>query len=117
LTADAQNVELEGRFDAVLMFGAPDIYASPRVIANLVPHLRKDARFVAFGAKLAGRPWAKVINAVFRFLFSKATFVSTPQLDFEPWKRLEQDAVSFAHEEYFFGWLFLAWGIIASADT
>ena len=117
LRADAQEVELEGRFDAVLMFGAPDIYASPRVLANLVPHLRKDARFVAFGAKLVRRPWAKLINPVFRFLFSKATFVSTPQLDFEPWKPLEHDAASFAHEEYFFGWMFLAWGVIASVDT
>ncbi len=117
LTADAQNVELEGRFDAVLMLGAPDIYASPRVLANLVPHLRKDARFVAFGAKLARGPSAKLINPIFRFLFSKATFVSTPQLDFAPWKPLEQNADSFTHEEHFFGWMFLAWGVIASVDT
>jgi hypothetical protein len=50
ITADAQNVQLEGRFDAMLMFGAPDIYASPKTLANLVPYLRNGARFVAFGA-------------------------------------------------------------------
>jgi SAM-dependent methyltransferase len=117
MTADALNVELEGRFDAVLMFGAPDIYASPKTLANLLPHLRNDARLVAFGAKLSERPWAKAINPAFRFLFSKATFVSTPPLEFEPWKPLEHHADSFAVEEHFFGWMFLAWGVKASERT
>jgi SAM-dependent methyltransferase len=113
LTSDAQAVELEGQFDAILMFGAPDIYASPKALANLVPHLGDGARFAAFGAKLSRHRGSEPINRCFRSMFSRATFASTPQLDYEPWKPLQDQASSFTAEEHFFGWMFLAWGSIS----
>jgi len=44
-------------------------------------------------------------------LFSKATFSSTPQLDYEPWKTLESCVGALAVEELFFGWMFMAWSL------
>jgi SAM-dependent methyltransferase len=40
LVSDAEKVALEGKFDGLLMFAAPDVYASPQALANLFPHLK-----------------------------------------------------------------------------
>jgi hypothetical protein len=42
-------------------------------------------------------------------MFSKATFTSTPALDYEPWKVLD-GVGALKVGELFFGWMFLAWG-------
>jgi ubiquinone/menaquinone biosynthesis C-methylase UbiE len=112
VTADAEDVQLEGKFDAALMLGAPDIYASPKALANLMPYLKPGARFAAFGAKLSEHPWAGATNRLFQSAFAKATFASTPKLDSQPWRPLQDHARSFNVEERFFGWMFLAWGEI-----
>ena len=53
IEGDARIVELQGRFDAVLMFAAADVYASPQSLANVFPSLKNEACVVAFGAKLS----------------------------------------------------------------
>jgi len=111
IVGDAKKVELQGTFDALLLLGAPDVYASPAALANLAPYLKRDARIVAFGAKLSHRGLGKAFNSIFRLLFSKATFSSTPQLDYEPWKTLESCVGALAVEELFFGWMFMAWSL------
>ena len=55
MEAGARTVELQGKFDGVLMFAAADVYASPQSLANLLPYLKDEARVVAFGAKLSRR--------------------------------------------------------------
>ncbi len=110
IVADAKKVELRGTFDAVLLLGAPDVYASPAALANLAPHLKSNARVVAFGAKLSRRRLGRTFNSIFRLLFSKATFPSTPELDYEPWKTLGKCVGALEVEELFFGWMFMAWG-------
>ncbi|HZQ67367.1 MAG TPA: methyltransferase domain-containing protein [Terriglobales bacterium] len=110
IVGDAKAVKLQGSFDAVLMFGAPDIYASESVLANLVPHLKNGARVFAFGAKLSRNPLARVFNSAWRWIFSKLTFASTPKLDFEPWKALEACGVRLKVEEHLLGWMFFASG-------
>lgn len=47
----AQTVQLTGVFNGLLMFAAPDVYASPAAWENLRPHLAPNARVVFFGAK------------------------------------------------------------------
>lgn len=111
IVADAKKVELQGTFDAMLLLGAPDVYASPAALANLAPHLKSNARVVAFGAKLSRRRLGTTFNSIFRLLFSKATFSSTPELDYEPWKTLEKCVGALEVEELFFGWMFMAWGL------
>jgi SAM-dependent methyltransferase len=110
IAVSAQNLIVDEKFDALLMMGAPDIYGSPATLANLVRYLRPGARFAAFGAKLSRRFGVRGINPLFRSLFSKATFPSTPQLDFEPWLALKDRSVSFNVEERALGFMFLAWG-------
>ena len=108
VVADARTVALQDSFDGLLMLGAPDVYASAEALRNLAPYLKPDARIVAFGAKLSRRPLGKHFNRIFRSSFSKSTFSSTPKLDYEPWKELENHFGPFEIEELFFGWMFLA---------
>ena len=110
ITSDAKKVELQGTFDAWLMLGAPDVYASGGALTNLSPYLKSNARVVAFGAKLSHHRIAKTFNSSFRLLFSKTTFSSTPELEYEPWKMLESHVGALEVEELFFGWMFMAWG-------
>jgi len=116
IIANAQNLILSERFDAVLMMGAPDIYGSPSILANVVRHLQPRARFAAFGAKLSRHPQARPVNSIFRSCFSKATFASTPRLDFEPWGPLRDRSAAFNVEERACGLMFLAWGEMLTQD-
>jgi SAM-dependent methyltransferase len=108
----AENVRLEGTFDALLMLGAPDVYGSPESLGNLLPYLNDGARVVAFGAKLKRSAGGRVLNLVFRFAFSKLTFASTPALNHEPWALLQESASDLQVQDKFFGWMFLAFGSI-----
>ena len=54
---DAKTITLNGEFDGLVLFAAPDVYASPQALANLLPHLKDNAPVVAFGAKLSGVVW------------------------------------------------------------
>ena len=96
-------------FDGLVLFAAPDVYASPQALANLFPYLKPDARVVAFGAKLSHRLAGVVLNPLLRSLM-KLSFSSTPELNHEPWCLLEARLVEVQVQEYFFGCMFLAWG-------
>ncbi len=114
--ADARTVELRGRFDALLMFAAADIYASSQALANLLPYLKDDARVVAFGAKLSRRRSGKVLNPILRLLW-KLSFSSTPAVNYEPWAPLKDRIHELQAQEYFFGCMFLVWGKMNLAET
>lgn len=110
IEADARKVNLTGKFDGLLMFAAPDVFASEDALSNIFPHLNENARIAIFGAKISNRRFGWLLNGLLRLAFAKLSFSSSPGLENEPWiklhKRLEQINV----EEYFFGWMFLAWG-------
>jgi hypothetical protein len=117
IVGNAEIVALEGRFDGLAMLGAPDAYASPRALDNLLPHLAEGARVVAFGAKLSRRRSRKIPNALLRAAFSHLTFASTPALDYEPWALLAERVPGLQVQEYFFGWMFFAWGSIGASGS
>jgi len=117
VAGNAETVTLEGKFDGLLMLGAPDTYASPRALYNLRPHLADGARVVAFGAKLSHRRLPRMFNGLFRAAFSRLTFASTPALDYEPWALLRGHVPDLEIQEYFFGWIFLAWGSIGASGS
>ena len=94
------------------MFAAPDVYAADSALANLLPRLRPRARIVFFGAKTSGRRFGWLLNPVLRRLFPKLTFQTTPTPDDAPLQLLKPHLDDFEIEEYFFGWLFLASGIL-----
>jgi precorrin-6B methylase 2 len=115
---DANTVKLAGMFDGLVMFAAPDAYASPQAIANLLPHLKDGARIVVFGAKLSNRSLgAVVLNSFLRSFMKKLSFASTPQLSFEPWDVVKPWLADMQVEEYFGGSMFLAWGRLVSLDS
>jgi SAM-dependent methyltransferase len=109
VVGDARTVALSGKFDGLLLFGAPDIYASPEAITNLRPNLKDGARVVAFGSKLSRHRFGAGLNVVLESLM-KLSFASTPKLNFEPWAPLEAHFVDLKIHEYLFGGFFLASG-------
>jgi ubiquinone/menaquinone biosynthesis C-methylase UbiE len=115
LVSAAEKATLDGEFDGLLMFAAPDVYASPQALANLFPHLKSNARVVVFGGKLSRHRFGKIPNLLFQLMFSRLTFPSTPRMDYEPWALLQSRVHEFHVEEYFFGLMFLAWGSVKIA--
>jgi hypothetical protein len=111
IEGDAKTVRLNGKFDGLVLFAAPDVYASPEALANLLPYLKDDARVVVFGAKLSHRRFVGVLNLLFQSLI-KLSFSSTPALNHEPWCVLENWLIRIHVQKYFFGCMFLASGVI-----
>ena len=103
----AQTVDLPGIFDGLLMFAAPDIYASPEALANILPNLRENARVVVFGAQLSRHRLGKRLNPFLGMLF-KLSFSTTPRPDHQPLRCLEMYVKDLEKHDYFLGLMFLA---------
>lgn len=117
IEGDARTVALPGTFDALLMFGAPDVYASREALENILPVLRPGARVVLFGARTRNLAGGGRLSRIFRALFAKATFPSTPRLDDSPWQIVAGRLAEFQVELLWRGWMFLAWGILPPAKV
>ncbi len=116
IEAAAQDVHLTGPFDGLLMFAAADVYASEGALKNIFPHLRENARVVAFGAKLSSNQLGSILNPLLRMLF-KLSFSTTPRPDYEPWRILATRVEKLAVEEYFFGLMFLTSGSVLRQNS
>jgi hypothetical protein len=116
VVGDARTVQLAGMFDGLVMFGAPDVYASPEAIANLFAYLKPDARVVIFGAKLSRRRLGVLPNSVLQVLM-KLSFSTTPALDDTPLLAIENRMADLHIEEYILGCMFLAWGPVVFHGT
>ena len=110
IEAPAETAALDGAFDGALMFGAPDVFASPTALANILPHLKPGARIVFFGAKTSRRPLGWLLNPLLRVVFPKISFPTTPVPNDAPWDVLAPYLRDLTVEESFFGWMFLAAG-------
>lgn len=111
IEAAAQEVQLSGAFDGALMFAAPDVYASEAALANILPHLRENARIVFFGAKLSDSGAGRLLNPALRKLVAKLS-PTTPIPEEEPWRLLARHVKDLRIEEYFFASMFLASGSV-----
>lgn len=69
--ASAQEARLTGMFDGLLMFAAPDVYASRASLAQLTPHLRQGARVVFFGSKVSERRFGWLLNSLLNFAMTR----------------------------------------------
>lgn len=112
IEAAAQDVKLTGSFDGLLMFAAPDVYASEAALENIFPHLRDHARIAAFGAKFSSGRFGTIMNPVLRMLY-KLSFSTTPSPNYEPWQLLAKRVETLEVEEYFFNSMFLVSGSVA----
>lgn len=109
IESDALDVDLNGSFDGLLMFAAADIYASNEALKNILPHLRENARVVAFGAKFSRHRFGRLLNPVLKTLF-KFSFATTPKPDYEPWQVMANYVDRIEVKEYFFGLMFICAG-------
>src|SRR5712691_3234854 len=100
----------------VQLFAAADVYASEGALKNIFPHLRENARVVAFGAKLSSNRLGSILNPLLRMLF-KLSFSTTPRPDYEPWRILATRVEKLAVEEYFFGLMFLTSGSVLTQNS
>jgi len=110
ITDPAQTVHLNGIFDGALMFAAPDVYASPEALKNIMPHIKVSGRVVLFGAKTTDNRFGKFFNRLLKKSVSKLSFNSTPIPDQKPWELISGYLENITVEEYFFGLMFLASG-------
>jgi len=108
--AAAEAAPLEGSFDGLLMFAAPDVFASRASLEHLLPHLAPGARVVFFGAKTSRRRAGWLLNPLLRAAFPRLSFPTTPVPDDEPWRLLAPSLEGLVVREYFHGWMFLAAG-------
>jgi demethylmenaquinone methyltransferase/2-methoxy-6-polyprenyl-1,4-benzoquinol methylase len=111
IEADARTVRLTGTFDGLLMF-ATDVLLLDEALENIFPHLKENARVVAFGAKLLTNRLGRFWNPVLKMLF-KLTFSTTPRPDNEPWRMVAKRVEKLEIEEYFLGLMFLASGSVS----
>jgi ubiquinone/menaquinone biosynthesis C-methylase UbiE len=113
IEADARTVHLTGKFDGLLLF-ATDVLLLEEALDNIFPHLKENARVVAFGGKMLSNRLGKIWNPVMKRLF-KLTFSTTPWPGYEPWRMMAKRVEMLAVEEYFMGLMFLASGSVAKA--
>lgn len=117
LVAPAQGAAPGGRFDALLMFAAPDVFASPAALGNLLPRLNEGARVVFFGAKTSTRPLGWLLNRALHFALTRLSLPDTPGLELEPWRHAAPYLRGVEIEEFFYGWMFLASGTLRAPDN
>lgn len=117
IEADARKVNLTGKFDGLLMFAAPDVFASEEALSNIFPYLKENARVAIFGAKISNRRFGWLLNGLLRMAVARLSFTSTPKMESEPWTILQKRLVKINIEELFFGWMFIASGIVASEES
>jgi SAM-dependent methyltransferase len=113
IEAAAQTVVLEGIFDGLLMFAAPDVYDSEAALENLFPHLKDNARVAIFGAKFSRHRFGRILNPVLRMMM-RLSHSSTPKPTYEPCAVIAKYLDEFEVREYFFGLMFLASGTLRS---
>jgi hypothetical protein len=110
ILASAQEARLTGLYDGLLMFAAPDVYASKEALAQLTPHLRHGARVVFFGSKISKRRFGWLLNSALNFAMTKFSLPTTPGLEAEPWHLAAGQLEEFVVEERCYGWMFIAAG-------
>jgi len=116
IESPAEHAELTGSFDGLLMFAAPDVFASDEAWRNIRPHLNKNARVAFFGAKFTRHWLGALLNPVLRFLY-KLSFSTTPGPNYEPWDVAEKYVDKTEIKEYFFGLMFLTSGTLKNETT
>jgi len=114
IEADARTIQLTGTFDGALMFAAADVYGSQEALDNIFPHLRENARVVAFGYKYSNNRFGKILNPLLRIAHKLFSFSTTPLPEYEPWRILAKCLEKIDVEEYFFGSMFLASGTVVT---
>jgi ubiquinone/menaquinone biosynthesis C-methylase UbiE len=92
IEAPAETAAIEVVADAALFSFTHDVLQSPVAVANVVAHLKPDARVASVGAKLAGG-WSPLVNFFVRR--SARPYMTTFRGLDRPWRELERYALEF----------------------
>lgn len=107
IEADARNVALADRFDAVLFSFTHDVLQSPRALARIFAAAKPGARVAASGSKLLPG-WLAPVNALVRSI--NAPYLTTfAGLD-RPWRHLAEYAPDLKIRVPLWGAGYVAWG-------
>jgi ubiquinone/menaquinone biosynthesis C-methylase UbiE len=109
IEAAVEDAELDLTADAALFSFTHDVLQSERAVANVVAHLRPDARVASVGAKL-GASWNVIVNFFVRRA-ARPYMTTFEGLD-RPWRELEQHAGEMRHRDLAVGGAYVAWGRI-----
>lgn len=111
LEAAVEDAVLDVAADAALFSFAHDVLQSPRAAANVVAHLRPNARVASVGAKLGAR-WHLPVNFFVRR--SARDYVTTFRGLECPWRELEPYTGDMQSQSLALGGAHLAWGRITA---
>jgi protein-L-isoaspartate O-methyltransferase len=109
----AQTVQLTGRFDALLLFGAQEILTAPLALDHLLAYLKEDARVVAFGAKFSPTRLGVLFNPLLGFMTRQLLPASSVPIDEHPWRLLEERLGTLHKAERVHGFFYLVWGALS----
>jgi demethylmenaquinone methyltransferase/2-methoxy-6-polyprenyl-1,4-benzoquinol methylase len=104
----AEDLHLETRFDALLLFAMHDVFTSPAGLDRCLAHVRPGGRVVAVGPVLAAGRLGRVLNPVLGAVFRRFA-VSSLDRD-QPWRLLAERIPELRLERFGPGVLFMAWG-------
>ena len=110
INSAAQDVKISNKANGVLMFAAPDVYASNEALKNIFPNVMKGSKVVVFGAKTNNKLFFKGFNKLIKQTVSKLSFNTTPLPDDKPWLLLEHYITGIKVKQLFFGLFFLLSG-------
>jgi cyanophycinase-like exopeptidase/ubiquinone/menaquinone biosynthesis C-methylase UbiE len=104
----AEEVQLEGQFDAILLFAMHDVLTSQKGLENVLSYLKPGGIVLAAGPRLAqAYPW-KLLNPLIRMVYRR--FAISQEDREQPWRRLA-GLVSEVHvEDAGSGIMYLVWG-------
>jgi cyanophycinase len=103
----AEDVQLEGQFDAILLFAMHDVLTSQKGLENILSYLKPGGVVLAAGPRLAEeRPWS-LLNPMVKTVYRR--FAVSQEDRGQPWRRLG-GLVDLHVEDAGSGIMYLVWG-------
>jgi ubiquinone/menaquinone biosynthesis C-methylase UbiE len=110
IEASVDQAHLRELANAALFSFTHDVLQSPEAVANVVRHLRPEARVSSVGAKNAAR-WNFPVNFAVRR--AARPYVTTFEGLERPWHELERYTDGMKHHSLALGGAYVAWGQVA----
>ena len=110
IEAAVEDADFDATADAALFSFTHDVLQSPEAVANVVSHLKPDARVASVGGKLGAR-WNVLVNFFVRRA-ARPYMTTFRGLD-RPWRELERHA-EVRHRDLALGGAYVAWGRLKS---
>ena len=108
LESAAEDVDLQGRFDGLLLFAMHDVMTSTRALDHVLSFLKKGGVVVTVGPVLADRYPGAFFNPIVHMGYKRLA-VSQQDKD-RPWRLLSERMPNFQVKRYGPGIMYVGWG-------